>query len=130
MRPFIAELRKLGAELCVVGNGAPHFARGLRDEFQLDVPIYCDQKLEAYAAAGLKRGLSTVLKLGALTSSIKAFRRGARQTSLQGDPWQQGGAFVILPGGRVVYSQVSQALGDHADPNQFLSALRSAAAAA
>ena len=39
------------------------------------------------------------------------------------DMRQLGGAFVILPGGRVVFEQRSDAAGDHADPAAVIAAL-------
>ena len=41
---------------------------------------------------------------------------GFRQGKVRGDPWQQGGVLVVLPGGRVVYRYLSSAAGDHPAP--------------
>ena len=52
-------------------------------------------------------------------------RGGERQGGMQGDALQQGGTFVIRPGGEVVFGHVSKRTGDHADPQKILDALAS-----
>ena len=123
MRGIHPEIRRRGAELAVVGSGSPAQAAAFRAEAAVDFPLYVDPKLEAYAAAGLRRGLGTVLRPSVFRRALDAWRRGFRQRGVAGDPWQQGGLFVIRPGGDVVVAQVSQAAGDHADPRAVLAAL-------
>jgi hypothetical protein len=43
---------------------------------------------------------------------------------VQGDPWQQGGVFVIDATGRIRYSYVSRYAGDHPDPVPVVDILR------
>jgi hypothetical protein len=43
---------------------------------------------------------------------------------MQGDPWQQGGAFVLDTAGAIRFTHVSQRAGDHAPPEALLEALR------
>jgi hypothetical protein len=121
-----ADIRSLGAELVVIGNGSPEQAADFRAERKLDFPLYVDTKMQAYAAAGLKRGVAASLNLRSMGHAVRALRKGHLQGRTQGDPWQQGGAFVIVPPGRVVFEHVSQEAGDHADPKAMLEALRSA----
>ena len=45
----------------------------------------------------------------------------------QGDPWQQGGVFVLGPDGRELYRHISREAGDHPFSAQFLAALPQAA---
>lgn len=86
--------------------------------------------MRAYRAAGLRRGVVATLNLRTVTNALRAMKQGEHQGRTQGDPWQLGGAFVILPGGRLVYEQRSDAAGDHADPEAMLAALASAGARA
>jgi peroxiredoxin len=117
-------IRDLGAELIVVGNGRPEHARDFKEQHGLTFPLLVDPDLEAYAAAGLRRDLRSTFNLRTVGNAVRALRGGHRQTSVQGDPWQQGGAFVITPDGRVVYEQISRAAGDHPDPAEIIAALQ------
>ena len=46
---------------------------------------------------------------------------------LAGDAWQQGGALVVQPGGKVTFRYVSLGPGDHPRPAALLAALKRAA---
>jgi hypothetical protein len=126
LRPEVDAIHKLGAELVVVGNGKPLFASAFREDMNLDTPLYVDPKLATYKAAGLKRGIWRTIGPPAWMNGIRAFSKGFRQSSVKGDPWQEGGVFVVLPNGNVPYSYISEAAGDHPDPKEVISALRTA----
>lgn len=113
----------------MIGNGTPEEARAFAERGKHAFPIYVDPRLRAYRAAGLRRGVTKVLNLKALANARRASAEGHAQGRTAGDPWQLGGVFAILPGGRVVFEQRSDAAGDHADPAAVLDALRSAASA-
>ncbi len=53
------------------------------------------------------------MKPKAWLNSLRAIRAGIRQGPTQGDPWQQGGVFVIRPGNVTAYAYVSEEAGDH-----------------
>ncbi len=123
MRDRIEEIRARGAELVLVGNGAEHFAVAFREEFDLDGPLLVDPELRAYRAAGLRRGRVEALSPRLPLHAFRALRAGWRQWSVQGDPWQLGGVFVIQPGGEITYRYVSREAGDHAPAEEILDAL-------
>lgn len=123
LRDALDEIRELGAELVVVGNGRPEQARQFKEERQLDFPVLVDPELIAYRAAELRRGAST-FGLGSLRGGLRALRKGHLQGRTQGDPWQQGGVFVVTPAGRVAFSYVSEEAGDHPETSAVLEALR------
>lgn len=122
----IDELRAAGAELHVIGNGSPSFIDGFRETTGYDGPLYTDPSLAVYQAAGLKRGVATVLSARAALAGISALRHGFRQGKTQGDAWQQGGVVVIEPGGDVVWTHVSDYAGDNAAPDEILRQLQAA----
>ena len=107
----------------MIGNGPPAMIEGFRETTGYTGPLYTDPSLAAYRAAHLKRGLGTLLTIGALTRSVGALRRGFRQGRVQGDALQQGGTLVIATDGRVLYQHVSTSPGDHAPLSAFLAAL-------
>jgi hypothetical protein len=54
---------------------------------------------------------------------MRAFREGKRQGATMGDPWQQGGVFIIRPGNRVDFSYISKEAGDHPSADAIIAAL-------
>jgi len=120
----VEDIRSLGAELVVVGNGRPEHAQAFKEEQHITFPLLVDPAMEAYRAAGLKRGIKDAVNLRTAKNVLRAFRKGFRQTSVQGDPWQLGGAFVIDPKGRVFLNHVSREAGDHPDPEDILAAIK------
>jgi peroxiredoxin len=123
LRDALPDIRRRGAELIIVGNGQPQHAIDFRDTEHVESPLYVDPELHAYAAAGLKRGLRSSLSPGVILRGVHAFREGKRQSATKGDPWQQGGVFVILPNNRVEFAYISEEAGDHPSAEAVLSAL-------
>ena len=123
MRDALSDIRRSGAELVIVGNGRPEHAVDFRDTERIKCPLYVDPELRAYAAAGLKRGLRSSITPGVIVRGIRAFREGKRQGAVEGDPWQQGGVFVIRPGNVVDFAYVSEEAGDHPAPAVVIAAL-------
>ncbi len=118
------EIRAAGAEIVVIGNGAAHFARAFRGDYELDFPLLVDPDRVAYRAAGLRRGLAGTLSPRVALHAARALAKGFFQTSVQGDALQLGGVFVIRRGGGVAYRHASQVAGDHAPLDDVLRALR------
>jgi dehydrogenase/reductase SDR family member 12 len=127
LRDRIDEIRARGAELVIVGNGAPNFAAAFREDFELDCPLVVDPELRAYRAAGLRRGRVELLSPRLPLHALRALRSGSRQTGVQGDPWQLGGVFVIRPGGDLTYRYVSREAGDHPPVEEILAGLEAEA---
>jgi hypothetical protein len=123
LRDALPEIRRRGAELVIVGNGRPEHAIDFRDSEHVESPLYVDPELQAYAAAGLKRGLRSSLSPGVIFRGIRAFGQGKRQGATLGDPWQQGGVFIIRSGNRVTFAHISEEAGDHPSSAAILSAL-------
>ena len=123
MRDALPEIRGRGAELVIVGNGRPEHAIDFRDSEHVESPLYVDPELHAYAAAGLKRGLRSSLSPSVVLRGLRAFGEGKRQGATLGDPWQQGGVFLIRPGNRVEFAYVSEEAGDHPAVAAILAAL-------
>ena len=113
-----------GADVIVVGNGSPSFIDGFRETTGFTGPIYTDPSLEVFQAAQLKRGIGTLLNLGAAMRTVGALRRGFRQGRTQGDATQQGGVLVIATDSRVLWHHVSNGPGDNAKPADIARALR------
>jgi hypothetical protein len=120
----IADIHAAGAELVVIGSGAPMFIEGFRETTGYKGPLYTDPSLAAYEAAELERGFFKTFSLGGAIASIGAARRGFRQGRTQGDATQQGGVVVVAPDGSVIYRHASRYPGDNAKPEDIVRALR------
>jgi alkyl-hydroperoxide reductase/thiol specific antioxidant family protein len=123
LRDALSDIRRRGAELVIVGNGRPEHAIDFRDSEHVESPLYVDPELRAYAAAGLRRGLRSSLSPGVMLRGVRALIEGQRQGATMGDPWQQGGVFIIRPGNRVDFAYISEEAGDHPSAEAIISAL-------
>jgi hypothetical protein len=119
----IDKIHAAGAEMIVIGNGAPNFIEGFREHTKYDGPLYTDPSLAAFEAAQLKRGVATVMSLRALGATVKAFSGGARQGATQGDAWQQGGILIVMPDNTIKWQHTSDYAGDNASNADVLGAL-------
>jgi hypothetical protein len=133
-REHVAEVRAarpdieaLHAGIVFIGNGTPRAAAWFQKGFASDSTVLTDPDLVSYEAIGARSGLVSTLGPQAWGAGVRAFRRGARQTTTKGHPFQQGGVLVIAPGDAVLYRHVSRTAGDHAPLAKILAALRTAA---
>jgi hypothetical protein len=120
----IDDIHAAGAELHVIGNGAPMFIEGFRETTGFPGPVYTDPTLAAYEAAQLERGFFKTFSLGGALATVGAARRGFRQGRMMGDQNQQGGVVVMAPDGSVLYHHISKHPGDNASSQDIVRALR------
>ena len=121
------ELRQLGAQVVVIGNGRVEFLDDFASSYPDTVVFLTDPEKQAYKALSLLRGMGGMRAFGLVGSGVRAFRAGHRQSKTQGDPLQQGGVFVVAQGGQLLYEQRSKAAGDHAEVEAVLESLRTCA---
>lgn len=119
----IGDIHGAGAELYVIGNGAPMFIEGFRETTHYDGAVYTDPSLEVYKAAQLERGFFKTFSFGGAVATFGSMRRGFKQGKTQGDATQQGGVVVVAPDGKVLYHHVSKHPGDNAKPEDIVRAL-------
>src|ERR1700694_3530080 len=124
MRTALPAIEKGGGELVFIGNGGPRYAKAFKESFAPDVRVLTDPDLRSYRTIGARSGILNTVGPQAWRAGIRALRSGARQTSVKGHPFQQGGVMVLTRGDRIVYSHVSRAAGDHPPVASVLAALR------
>jgi hypothetical protein len=117
------EIHARGAELYLVGNGAPHFARAFREDHGIETPIFTDPTLETYRALEFRRSVIHTITLRVARNALRALRGGHLQGRTKGDAWQLGGVLLVRPGGEVAYRYASSTAGDHPPVDAVLNAL-------
>ena len=123
VRTHRAAIERKGARIVFVGNGLPAMAREFAAQHADGIPVLSDPTKKTFELAGMRRGLSTVMRPSMLANAWRAFRSGHRQTKVQGDPWQQGGALVLGADGAVLHAQRDCAAGDAIDWARVVAAL-------
>ena len=123
MRDAYDEFEHRSVRMIVIGNGRLEHAQAFRKDLRFQGELRIDVEMEAYRAAGLRRGVLQALSLRTLAHAWRALRAGFRVAGVQGDPWQLGGAFVVTPAGNVAFSQISREAGDHAQLPELLAAI-------
>jgi dehydrogenase/reductase SDR family protein 12 len=123
LRDSIQDWKDRGINVVIVGNGNAIFAEAFREEFAIEGPLLVDPDLAGYRAAGLRRGRLELASPKLIGNAFRAYKEGARQTGVEGDPWQLGGVFVFAPGGALRLAFRSREAGDHTRPEDIDAAL-------
>ncbi len=122
----LEDIRRRGAELVAVGSGTELMAADFVAQHHVDFPVLVDPGRHAYQALALKHGALSTFSPRSLAHAARALKKGFRQGRVLGDPNQQGGAFVIVPPGEMVYAFASGEAGDHPPPGDLVAALDAA----
>ena len=126
MREAHAAIEALGARVIAVGTGSAAQARRLMDT-GTPFPCLVDADRRLYRALDLRRvGLGTVLDPRTYLNYWRAWRRGARQGQVTGDPRQLSGVALLDAGGRLRWRHVSRTIGDYPPLTRVLAELRRA----
>jgi hypothetical protein len=118
------EIHAAGAELVFIGNGRPDQAARFAEREVPGCRVLTDPSRQVYRALGMLRGVLPTLAPGSVVAAVGAALRGHRQTSVEGDPWQQGGLLVLGRGGEILFLQRNRDAGDRPDVDGALAALR------
>jgi len=124
LRDKVDEIHSLGAEMVIIGNGNAQFATSFKKKLNLTVPLYVDPSLASYNAAGLKRTKLGTLGPRNFLPALKALFTGNFQGKTQGDPYQQGGVFIVFPGDRLAYSYICKRSSDRPPGKKIVERLR------
>ena len=126
MRAVEDQVNEAGAKLVVIGNGLPEQAAWFAEDTGFDGEIYTDPSLETYRLLGMKSGMMITLNPVVMMRGMRARSEGFRQTKTMGHPFQQGGVIIVRPDGAIPYRYISESAGDHPDPAEIVTALRTA----
>lgn len=124
VREAHAAIEALGVRVIAVGTGSTEQARRLM-EGGTPFPCLVDPHAALYRALGFGRvGWRTALDLGTYANYWRAWRRGARQGSITGDPRQLSGVALLDAERRLRWRHASRTIGDYPPLPDVLSTLR------
>jgi hypothetical protein len=127
LRDSYADLAELG-ELAAIGMGEIEAARAFKSRWQIPFPLLVDRRRESYRALGLRTGnLAQVAGPRVWAPFIAGIARGRGVAVGRQNIYQLGGAAVVTPGGKVVFSHRAANSADNAPVAELLAALRRAA---
>ena len=113
MRESHAALEAVGARVIAVGTGSAAQAHRLMEG---GIPFAClvDPEARLHEALGIGRvSWRTVLAPATYLNYWRAWRRGARQGRVTGDPRRLSGVAVIDREGRLRWRYAARAIGDY-----------------
>lgn len=124
------QFEEAGGRLVLIGQATPRHAAHFRRRQGIQLPVLADEERVSYKAAGAK--VAGTLELWHPKVVAKGAVTGLREKTVQGrtigNANQLGGAMVIRPGGKVIWSHMSVDAGDSPTADEILAALRAAAA--
>ena len=116
-------IRALGAELVIIGNAVPCFARAFREDLAITTPIYVDPSMASYRLLGIRSLREALLSGWTLKHALSALRGGSRQVRMQRDRCQLGGVLVVRQDGAILYRHLSETADVHLAVEEILAAL-------
>lgn len=130
LREILPEVRAMGVDVAVIGNGTPFMAQAFVEDYAFDVPVFTNPERDVYQALGAKRpSWAFILNPRFYVNSLRVLSKGHRQGKTQGDKAQLGGVFIVLPGGVMPYAHRSEIAGDIPGNDRVLRELRGVLAA-
>lgn len=119
-----------GVDLVLIGQATPRQAAHFRRTQKLHLTVLADETRASYKAAGAKMGsVSDLLGPKVFAKGLATIAStGKMQGRTVGNPAQLGGAAVIGPGGRVMWSRMAKDASDNAPPDEILGAATAGAA--
>lgn len=117
------DVRALGADLVVIGNGTPEAAGWFVEAQAVSVPVFSDPDRLTYRALGARAGRLAALHPGTFVSALRALLGGHRQSRTMGDATQLGGVVIVCADGSMPARVLSRYPGDHPTPDEVLAVL-------
>jgi peroxiredoxin len=95
LRHFEAELRRLDVQVLIISFGVEFWARAWLQETGSPFPLLLDPERTSYRAYGLERSFVRVWSPKVMWHYTRRVLAGQKLQSIQGDPHQLGGDFVV-----------------------------------
>lgn len=124
MREAYPAVEAEGARVIAVGTGSTAQAHRLMAA-GMPFPCLVDREARLYAALGFPRlGWRVLLDPSTYRNYWRAWRRGARQGEVTGDPRRLSGVAIVDAGGRLWWRYASRTVGDYPALADVVSAVR------
>ncbi len=124
MRDAHPSIEALGVRVAAVGTGADFQARRLMEEGS---PFAClvDPEAILYRVLGIGQvGLRILFDPSTYVNYWRAWRRGARQGRITGDPRRLSGVAILDADGRLRWRYVAATIGDYPPISRVMDELR------
>ena len=123
-------VEQLGARVVAVGTGSVAQARRLMDD-GMPFPCLVDPDAAVHRALGIGRvDWRAALRADTYLNYWRAWRRGARQGQVTGDPRRLSGVALLDADGRLRWRYAASTIGDYPEAATVLSEIRRLRAAA
>jgi peroxiredoxin len=124
LRHFEAELRRMDVQVLVISFGAEFWARAWLQETQLPFPLLLDPERSVYRSYGLERSFVRVWSPKVMWHYTRRVLAGQKLQSIQGDPHQLGGDFVVDAAGVIRLAHRSKDPVDRPPVEALLAAIK------
>lgn len=125
MRDRYKEIRKLDADVVVIGTGDLTYAKAFVEDDRIPFLVLVDDDARAANAASVQRaGVLGMLSPASFPGGLRAWRGGFRVGKPGPRVDQLGATFVVGPGPVVHYQHYDEHTADHAPMREVLTALR------
>jgi hypothetical protein len=124
VREAYTAITALGAGVVAVGTGSVAQARQLMDA-GMPFPCLVDAEARLYRALGFPRlGWRAALSPATYRNYWRAWRRGARQGTITGDPRRLSGVAIVDAEGRLRWRYASRTIGDYPPVDEVMGEVR------
>jgi AhpC/TSA antioxidant enzyme len=123
VREAHGEFTRRGTGLVAVGTGAAFQARELMEQ-GMPFPCLVDPAASLHRVLGFGRvGWRLALRADTYTNYLRAWRRGARQGAITGDPRRLSGVAIVDAAGKLAWRYAARTIGDYPPLATLLAAL-------
>ena len=126
LRHFEAELRQRDVQVLIISFGTEFWARAWQQDTDVPFPLLLDPGRAAYRAYGLERSFVRVWSPKVMWHYTRRVLAGQKLKSIQGDPHQLGGDFVIDAAGVIRLARRSRDPVDRPAVDTLLATIKEA----
>ncbi len=126
LRRDYAEFLDAGGDIVLVGMGGPKVGRGFEILMDIKFPTLVTGETNLpYHQYGLGKGtLGQIFGIRSFVKGLKATFQGHIGTSVQGDPYQMPGVFIVDTSGTLKYVHYYDDIGDTPDNSDLIAVVK------
>ena len=127
VQPRLKELKQLGIQVIIIGNGAPKYIDAFKQRFNLSntlVQIYTDPSLNVYQLMQLPNNILRAYNPLTYLRLIKAWSQGISNGKTQGYDGQMGGTLCIDKTGKTQFYFRDETVAGYAPIHEIVAAIQ------